>query len=60
MLGKDEKGLKSSVIHGISNPSSGAVGLATQGTHTDFIGQIKGKAGKHENEGKKSAQMGLY
>lgn len=31
---KDENGLKSSVIHGISNPSSGAVRLATQRTHT--------------------------
>lgn len=33
MFGRDEKGLKSSVIHGISNPSSGAVRLELRG-HT--------------------------
>lgn len=40
MFGGDEKGLKSSVIHGISNPSSGAVGWQAGHTHThaDFIG----------------------
>lgn len=46
VFGREEKGLRSSAIRGISSPSSGAARLATQGTHCRVD---QGEAGKHGN-----------